>query len=689
MAKFQFASIIVLAILLFSIPAYAGVWDEPRRGSWLTEAEPVLGDVVLARDGRVCEIVVSSAESSPVQTAARFLAGDIENICGVRPEIVEQPTGDVPAIHLVTSGIGQVPDEISESLVHGAWEEYVVSIGGSEVWLVGSNPRGTAFAAYELSERMGIDPLYHWTNYKPVERNPLALQSGFFIRSGPAFKFRGMSHGAQDILPRPLDDRGYPLQSGVLEIQWYERWFETALRLRCNMVAPYGRVERRYEIQQLASDWGLFYTSQPHDILLSNPWEDQRFALGEARGIGGSYSWDGNKYGMLDFWEGGVVENRKLDCIWPVGLSGTQESGYAWPAGTTQQQKNAAYTEAIGAQMAMVDTILEEDKPRLFYFTLGHNNLDNYQTGGLVVPHDVIRVWQDDGDGQLLGLPEANDQHRHGVYYHLSYLGTTGSKQGPAHTVSPGRISSQFRQIIEAGATEFLMLNVSELRDVVMEMRMVLDIAWRPAAAFNDEQRGHSFINWWAAEYFGQNPEAAASAYRAYYSLLPGYDWQWHGSEYVQLALATLQQKFAAGAYSLQARADLALLLDRKLDLEQGLQVLDRAALNLGQTEGQFFYENVYLALLVEYRHTLCAIKLNEALQEQDIEIAWVLVQAAMVPLATLAEEIKRAERPPFDGWYNHTWIRYRSSAKNIHRPFAQLRNFWLSGGTRMDAEDD
>lgn len=685
----RLANIIVPAIILFGIPAYAGVWDEPRRGSWLTEGEPVLGDVVLARDERICEIVVSAAEDSPVHTAAKFLAGDIEKISGVRPEIVENPSGYLPAIHLVTIGTGEVPDEVAESLVRGAWEEYVVSIGGSEVWLVGSNPRGTAFAAYELSERIGIDPLYLWTAYKPVERNPLALQSGFFIRSGPAFKFRGMFHDDEDILPKPLDDRGYPMQTGVVGTQWYERWFETALRLRCNMVAPYVRVERRYEIQKMASDWGLFYTSHHYDILLSNPWGFERFGLAEARDVEGEYNWADNKYGMLDYWEGGVVENRKLDCIWPVGMRGTQDIGYSWPEGTTQQQKNAAYSEAIGAQMAMANTILEAGRPRLFHFTLYNEMLENYQAGDLVVPDEVIIVWDDDGDGLMRGLPDDDDGHQHGVYYHLSFLGTTRTKQGPAHTVSPERISRQFQQIVEAGATEFLLLNVSELRDVVMETRMIMDIAWQPELAFYDEKQGNDFINWWAAEYFDQNAKAAANAYREYYRLLPGYDWQWHGSEHIQLALTKLQKRFAAEEFAPLDPGKLQALTKRSLDLEQGLYAAGKSTTHMGIAQRQFFYENAILALVVEYRHTASAIKLNEALQEQDNEAAWVLVQEAMVPLSALEEEIKKAERPPFEGWYNHSWIRYRASAKNIHRPFAQLRNFWLSGGKRIDAEDE
>ena len=60
-------------------------------------------------------------------------------------------------------------------------------------------------------------------------------------------------------------------QTGDVPLDWYKRFFETALRLRMNMVAPYTRVHRRYEVQKLASDWGLYYTSHHYDILVSNP----------------------------------------------------------------------------------------------------------------------------------------------------------------------------------------------------------------------------------------------------------------------------------------------------------------------------------------------------------------------------------------------------------------------------------
>jgi hypothetical protein len=36
----------------------------------------------------------------------------------------------------------------------------------------------------------------------------------------------------------------------------------------------------------------------------------------------------------MNFWRGGVLENRDLDVYWPVGLRGTQDRSYTFPDGT-------------------------------------------------------------------------------------------------------------------------------------------------------------------------------------------------------------------------------------------------------------------------------------------------------------------------------------------------------------------
>ena len=247
-------------------------WTSAVRGSWIQTGAPAAGDVTLAAKDNVGEIVVADDENSAVHQAAAFLAGDIEKISGHKPAVVKAAVDGKVNIRLVTLGHGPVPAAIHAAAMQGQWESYRLVTEGRDVWLVGSNPRGTAFAAYTLSERLGVDPIYIWSGYRPEHRDPLVLKNVSFSQAPPTFRYRGFFHDDEDLLPRPFDARGYPLQTGDVPLDWYKRFFETALRLRMNMVAPYTRVHRRYEVQKLASDWGLYYTSHHYDILVSNPY---------------------------------------------------------------------------------------------------------------------------------------------------------------------------------------------------------------------------------------------------------------------------------------------------------------------------------------------------------------------------------------------------------------------------------
>ena len=259
--KLCHAFMLLCASVCGPVFAQSDPWASPRRGSWVQTGPATLGDVTLAGGDNVCDIVVARNEASPVRQAAEFLAGDIEKISGKRPLIVESPSANRVNIRLVTVGNAVLPAIIDAQAMSGHWESYRIVTENSTVWLVGSNPRGAAFAAYALSERLGVDPLYIWTGYAPEHHDPLVLKRTNFSQAPPAFRFRGFFHDDEDLLPRPFDANGYPLQTGDVPLEWYKRFFETALRLRMNMVAPYVRVHRRYEVQKLASDWGLYYTS--------------------------------------------------------------------------------------------------------------------------------------------------------------------------------------------------------------------------------------------------------------------------------------------------------------------------------------------------------------------------------------------------------------------------------------------
>ena len=673
MKTLRIAVLCAMCVLATPLISLAQEWSQLVRGSWVrADGETSAGDIVLSNNGAGCEIVVADNEHSAVKQAARFLSRDIEKISGFTPAIVSQPTGQRVAIRLFTlnNAAADLPPGIERPKLTGQWEAYQVLTSGRTVWLVGSNFRGTAFAAYTLSERLGIDPLYLWTGYTPEKHRTLTLKQTNFFSGPPTFKFRGFFHDDEDILPRPFDENGYPLQTGTVPRIWYERFFETALRLRMNMVAPYVRVQRPYEVQKTASDWGLFYTSHHYDALLSNPWGFTRFGLADARHTGTDWDWFKNRQGMINFWRGGVLENRDLDAIWPVGLRGTQDRAYTFPDGITEDAKNKAYREALDEQVKLTKELLPAGKTPLFHFTLYTEMLPQYLSGKLDVPPEVTIVWTDDNDGHMRALPKVKDQWKHGVYYHLAYFSTTTrlTKQ-VTHIVSPMRIEEEFRKIVDARATEYMLVNVSELREYVMEARMIAELSWDAQQAFGKPGAAERYIQWWSREYFG--PSAAdnsATAYRGYYQALNTWDQISVGSNYILQALAG--GPIPAGALSS--------LEQREIAYKEVLKTADDASMKMTPEQRQYFYENVTFPLLIDARQTSAAIKLIKASAEQDPDAVRKLRFSAFDDLKALEDEIRQAERPPFENWYRKTWIRSDDSPYNLHRSYERTRAFLI-----------
>ena len=681
---FRSASIIVYLVacgLRLTATSSPGVtqWRDPVRGTWIREDEITRpGDIVLVDRSAKCEIVVAPNENSAVKQAAVFLSGDIETITGFKPSIVVARSGGVPAIHLCTvTGNAVLPQRVKAGSLVGKWESYQILTDGSDVWLVGSNFRGTAFAAYTLSERLGIDPLYLWTGYKPAHHSILVLEATDFFQDPPVFRYRGFFHDDEDILPRPFDESGYPLETGTVPLRWYERFFETALRLRLNQVAPYVRVQRYHDVQKLASDWGLYYSSHHYDILLSNPYGFQRFGLGRLRNAGSEWDWFNNREGMLNFWRGGVLENRDVNCIWPVGLRNTNDYGYDFPDGMTDAEKNSTFREVIDAQVKMTKELLPLGSEAIFHFTLYTEMLNLYQKGKLNLPPEVIVVWPDDNDGHMRALPVGKDTWRHGVYYHLAYYDGGDPTKQVTHIINPATIDDQFGKIVSSGATEYLLVNVSELREFIMEARMIAAISWNGSESDSATVAADHYVGWWCREYFGEPAASdAVATYEGYYRLLDKSSKIWLGQTQVIAALNAMGAKFSGGATGHLQIDALPALEERDKAYGEVMSTARRAEARMNAEQRQYFFENAELGMLIDWRQTQAAILLDKAVFEPNVQQARLLCFRALDTLNTLEAEISRAERYPFEKWYRETWIRNADAPSNVHRSFKRTREF-------------
>lgn len=659
-----------------------GEWQRIR-GSWVQTNGAVDGDLPLVINRKGCCIIVDSSEHTAVKQAAAFLAKDIEKITGYLPPIQESPGASVVNIRLVTLGTASLPFPVKADGLKGLWESYHIITSEKDVWLAGSDFRGTCFAAYELAERLGIDPLYLWTGYDPEHKENLIMKRTDFFSGPPAFKFRGFFHDDEDILPRPFEENGYPLRIGDVPLEWYQRFFETALRLRMNMVAPYTRVRRRFEVQKCASDWGLFYTSHHYDILLSNPFGIERFGLAEKRGVGSDWDWVSNKQGMMRYWSGGVEENKSLYTIWPVGLRGTDDHAYTFPEGTSAAEQTRVFNEAILAQIASVKKALPHGRQPFYHFTLYTEMLDKYNNhrDEFELPDDVMIVWPDDNDGHMRALPKDKGKWKHGVYYHLAYFGGNNTKQVAA-TVSPGKIIKAFREIIHAGADDFMLANVSEMREFVMECRLLSAICTNGNKVVGNNDAVEKYIAWWTNEYFDIDARAGVEKlYNRYFEMLDQPSDIWMGNNLVQEILEELHRKITGKTYKELPADKLNATRKRHASYQEVFALANNVSEKLNRQQSEFLFEQVCLGLLFDARPVEAALMLAEAIKEADADTMWGRINAAYAVMAKLENEISRAERPPFENWYRPTWIKRQESPYNVHRPYDQLRAFIACGG--------
>ncbi len=679
---------VVASTLLLLVPGLlaAQEWTVPVRGSWVQTGTPSAQDVVLCGRDQTCEIVVSGKEGSAVQQAAGFLAQDIEKISGVRPSIVTSASPGASSIRLATVGMAEIPPEIEAQTLQGEWESYRIHTIGSTVWLVGANANGTSYAAYTLSERLGVDPLYIWTGYRPDYHFPLVLKETKFRADPPTFRFRGCFHDDEDILPRPFDEKGYPSNSGDVSLEWYKRYFETALRLRMNMVVPYTRVHRRKEVQELASKWGLFYTGQHYDVLVSNPYGFRKFKLAEERGVKPEWNWFTNRDGMIKYWQGGIDENNNLNVIWPVGMRGLHDEAFAFPPEMSDAEKARVFRDVIRLQVDMVTRALPADPAPIFTFTMYGEMFDYYRkhADDFDLPSNVKVIWIDNNDGVMNALPQEQGRWRHGVYYHLAYWWGPVTKQ-LTHTVTPSRIADEFAKVLEAGATEYMLVNVSEMRDYIMGLRMLSDITWNGPVVLAHGDPGAEFVSWWSREYFGGGAagdgDLARRAYECYSDLLDTANKLWFGSDCVEALLGRLYARIETGSTSEFPEATLAELRDRVRRQKDAFALLSATKRALSLSQQRFFAVDVELGLQVDHRHCQAALSLSEALKASSPEQMWAAVFEARSALEQLEIELSRSEHPPFERWYGETWLRDTTFVTNPHRPFNQLRAFIGSEG--------
>ncbi|HKV26608.1 MAG TPA: glycosyl hydrolase 115 family protein [Candidatus Acidoferrum sp.] len=461
---------------------------------------------------RNAAIFISPDEEEPVQKAIEDLAADFQSVFGVKPRIIHSKQDAAP-LTIVVGQASKLPNELRPSelnapesfsiaLRRGNWKQNVSS---EFLVLSGADMRGTIYAVYQFSEKyLGVDPLYYWTDHVPLRRASISLPASLQeTYPSPVFKYRGFFINDEDLLtgwaPGEKKDK-----TGIALDVW-NKIFETILRLKGNMVAPGTWIFPDDPQVQLAYKRGLII-AQHHAIPLG---------LNVARWPKDvPYNYTEHPEILERAWKNAVnsyLPNQEV--LWTVGLRGLSDVTYASMDPSVRdnnQALGALISKAISNQMKIVRAARPDAK---FVTNLWQEGARLVQQGDLKIPPEVPAVWADDGYGYLQDHGEVTAGQ--GIYDHVAMM--NGRANQLTEMVPVSRSFSEIGRYIKAGATNYFLVNTSDIRPVPMSIRAVMDAVW--AGVPNNTNPADEFYEQWAAEEFGDKAAPQlVELYKQYFS---------------------------------------------------------------------------------------------------------------------------------------------------------------------------
>lgn len=646
-------------------------------------------------------LFISPNEPAPIQMAAKDLASDMQKVFGRPANVVHQTSAAAP-ITIVVAYANNLPQAVVKPT---GWERFRIqavsnpwpgSPAKEAIVLTGSDVRGTIYAIYQFSQQfLGVDPLYWWTDHPPKRESAVSVPSDYAESEAPTFHYRGFFINDEDLLTGWRS--GIP-DGADISLKTWNRIFEAILRLKGNMVIP-GTWIFPYEPQiKAAEDRGLVVSQHHVNVLGLDTYrwpKDKTYSFSEAPDIFDAAL----KRSVSEY-------PKNSEIVWSVGYRGQNDYPF-WMvdkhAPTTASGRAKVIQDAIAREIE----ILKQQYPHPHIILNAWAEAAPFIRQGLLkVPEGVTLVWPDDGHGTIQDRGEISAGE--GEYYHTAMIDWRSNHF--SELVPLERIRHELGRAAKAGATDYLIVNTSNLRPVVMTSRATMELAWNPKAWIAESpDEAMAYMNKWSTLEFGAKAASAVdNYYKAYFAAPAHYskaDDARMGDQFyeimsrfilVQLSKGNLNLPFRrfgmrAAPTVAQFAANIESECEQAVPRWQTAEHLAQAAEPLvPQDRRQFFQTNVLTQAAINLHGNLMLMNVAKAAQTTSTADRINLVGSALREGEALQEALDAADYGKWAGFYTDgDWLLDVPLTVNLERAYLrQLKGGGMDENVMIRAQD-
>ncbi|MCF0203491.1 MAG: glycosyl hydrolase 115 family protein, partial [Bacteroidaceae bacterium] len=318
-------------IILFALTAVNVCWADGIR---IYEKE-TKGAVSLTKS----QIVYDAKEPLLVAKAAQLLSEDIGRVCGHNSGVGTTVAGRQVVIlgtlansRIISSLVKK--KKLDASPIEKGWERYIIRTIDSPMRgvdkalvIVGSDRRGVAYGAFEVSEAIGVSPFYWWADI-PVKHKEKIFVEADVVSDAPTIKYRGLFINDEDWGLKPWSTYNFEKELGDIGPKTYAKVCELILRMKGNMLAPAmhtcsGAFYSHPESKLVADTFGIVITTSHCEPLLLN--NASKFDWDQKKD--GDWDYGKNPQGILKRWKNRLGEAAQFENLYTMAMRGLHDAG--------------------------------------------------------------------------------------------------------------------------------------------------------------------------------------------------------------------------------------------------------------------------------------------------------------------------------------------------------------------------